>query len=129
MKSKSWNKYLPMALFAAFIFASLVAFFQGKPASKNARVYKTVQQYSPYYLDKRFGGLTIKSKTDETFQEKPTNLSIFHEFERLEKEWGKKHLKMEANTLLIFDDNHTIQAKLPIKTAKELDFIHHYYGI
>jgi len=129
MKPKILSKYLPAALFAAFFFASLVAFFQSRPAPKNARVYKAVQQYSPYYLDKRLGGLTIKSKTDEAFKQKPTNLTVFRELERLEKEWGKKHLEMQANTLLIYDDNHTIQAKLPINTAKELNFIHQYYGI
>ena len=129
MKLQAWNKYLPIALFAAFAFTALLAFFQSKPSPKNERVYKAVQHYSPYYLDKRFGGLTIMHKKDQTFKEKPTNMSLFKEFERLEREWGKDHLKMDGNTLLILDENGSIEARLPIEKPEELDFVHRYYGI
>ena len=50
------NKYLLPALFLGFLIFGLAAFMESKPSHKNARIYKAVQQYSPYYLDKRFGG-------------------------------------------------------------------------
>jgi hypothetical protein len=123
------KKYLPIALLIGFILFGLDAFFQSKPSPKNERIYKTVQQYSPYYLDKRFGGLQIMSKEDPEFKEKPTNMTLFKEFERLEKVWGEKHLKIENNTLIILDNNGSQLSKLPLHSKEEMDFIHRYYGI
>ena len=123
------RKYLPLALFIAFLSLALFAFMSSKPSPKNARVYKAVQQYSPYYFDKRFGGLQIMSKEDENFKEKPTNMTLFSEFARLEREWGQDHLKIEDNLLIILDNNNTTQATLPLQTQEELHFLHDYYGV
>jgi len=126
---QAFRKYLPLALFAAFFGLAILAFMSGKPSEKNARVYKTVQQYSPYYLDKRFGGLTIKSKEDKNFKEKPTNLTLFKEFERLEKEWAKTHLKLSQNSLIISDNNGTQVSILKLQSPEEILFIKHYYEV
>ncbi len=123
------KKYLPIALFLGFIFVGLLAFLDGKPSHKNARVYKTVQNYSPYYLDKRFGGLQIMNKEDASFKEKPDNITLFKEFERLEKKWGKKHLSIKENKLIIIDNNGTTLKELPLENKDEITFIHNYYGI
>jgi hypothetical protein len=125
----SFRKYLPIALFLGFLIFGLDAFFQSRPDAKNGRVYKTVQQYSPYYLDKRFGGLQIMSKEDPEFKEKPTNKTIFKEFSRLEKEWAKTHLKLDNSNLVILDNNGTQISSLPLQTIEEFDFVHKYYGI
>jgi hypothetical protein len=125
----SLKKYLPIALLAGFILYGLGAFMQSKPSNKNERVYKTVQKYSPYYLDKRFGGLSIKNKEDAEFKEKPNNMTLFKEFERLEKSWGKTHLKIESNTLIILDNNGSQLATLPLQTKEEMDFAQQYYGL
>ena len=125
----SLKKYLPIALLIGFILFGLSAFFQSKPSPKNNRVYKTVQQYSPYYMDKRFGGLTILNKEDPEFKEKPNNMTLFKEFERLEKTWGKTHLKIENNTLIILDNNGSQQATLPLQTNEESDFARQFYGL
>lgn len=125
----SFKKYLPIALVLGFILFGLDAFFQSKPSNKNKRVYKTVQKYSPYYLDKRFGGLQIMSKEDPEFKETPNNMTLFKEFERLEQKWGKKHLKIENHQLLIRDNNGSQLSTLPLQTKEELDFVHNYYGI
>ena len=126
---QSLRKYLPFAFFAAFFALSILAFMSGKPSEKNARVYKAVQQYSPYYLDKRLGGLTIKSKEDKEFKEKPTNLTLFKEFERLEKLWAKTHLKRSNNTLIISDNNGTQLSTLELLKPEELLFVEQYYEI
>ena len=125
----SFRKYLPIALFLGFLLFGLNAFLESKPSNKNARVYKTVQKYSPYYLDKRFGGLQIMSKEDPKFKEKPNNMTLFKEFERLEREWGQKHLKIQNNILVISDNNGTELLTLPLQTKEESDFTHRYYGI
>jgi len=126
---KQWNRYLPIALFLGFLLVALVAFFQSKPTTKNARIYQAVQHYSPYYLEKRLGGLTILSREDETFKEKPANMTLYKEFERLERNWGKSHLRIEGDTLLILDDNASIKTRIPLKTDEERQFVHHYYGV
>ncbi len=123
------RKYLPVALFLGFLLFGLNAFLESKPSSKNERVYKTVTQYSPFYIDKRFGGLVIMNKEDSSFKEKPTNMTFFREFERLEKEWGKSHLKLTKDTLLILDNNGTTLSSLPLKNRDEIAFVHHYYGV
>lgn len=125
----SLKKYLPLALLLGFLVFGLDAFFQSRPSHKNARIYKSVQKYSPYYLEKRFGGLEIVNKEDPEFKEKPNNMTLFKEFERLEKKWGKTHLKLNGNTLFIFDNNGTKVEKLPLQTKDELDFVHSYYGL
>lgn len=123
------KKYLPIALFLAFLVFGLDAFMQSKPEAKNARVYKTVQKYSPYYIEKRFGGLEILSKENKEFKEKPTNMTFFKEFKNLEKKWAKKHLSIKNNVLIIVDNNGTQIDTLPLNTKEETNFAHHYYGI
>jgi len=125
----SFRKYLPIALVMGFFLFGLDAFFQSRPSAKNERVYNTIQQYSPYYLDKRFGGLQIMSKEDPDFKEKPTNMTLFNEFSRLEKEWAKTHLKLDNSNLIILDNNSTQILSLPLHTIEEFDFVHKYYGI
>ena len=125
----AFKKYLPLALFLAFLVFGLDAFFQSRPAAKNERVYKTVQKYSPYYIEKRFGGLEILSKEDKEFKEKPNNMSFFKEFAHLEKVWAKTHLKLDGSTLVILDNNASEVAKLSLQNKKELDFVHNYYGL
>jgi len=125
----SLKKYLPIALILGFFLFGLDVFFQSRPDAKNERVYKTVQQYSPYYLDKRFGGLQIMNKEDPEFKEKPTNATLFKEFSRLEKEWAKTHLKLDNSNLIILDNNGTQISSLLLQNIEEIDFVHHYYGI
>ena len=126
---KAFKKFLPIALIIGFILFGLDAFLQSKPSTKNKRIYKAVQAYSPYYLDKRFGGLQIMNKEDKEFKETPNNMTLFKEFERLEKKWGKTHLKIVANTLIILDNNGSEQAKLPLQKKEELDFAQTFYGL
>jgi len=126
---QNMRKYLLPAFFLAFLLIGINALIESKPSPKNARVYKTVQQFSPYTLEKRFGGLQIINKEDPEFKEKPNNMTIFKEFERLEKAWGKKHLKLEKNTLVIMDNNGTTLHTLPLQSRDEEAFVHRYYGI
>ena len=123
------KKYLPIALILGFMAFGFVAFLDSKPSEKNDRIYKIVQKYSPYYLDKRFGGLQIMSKIDPEFKETPNNMSLFKEFERLENAWGKKHLKLDESILVIYDFNDTQVVKVPLQTQDELNFIKRFYGL
>lgn len=123
------RKYLPFALLAGFLIFGLDAFMKSKPSEKNERIYKIVKQYSPYYFDKRFGGMQILSKEDEEFKLKPTNMALFKEFASLEKEWAQKHLQIKNNTLIIFNKDKIKQLSIDIVTQEEMEFINNYYGI
>ena len=122
------KKYLFPALAIALTLMAIMAFQQAKPTPK-APIYKEVQKYSPYYLDKRFGGLQIMSKSDENFKEKPNNMEVFHRLEYLEKEWAKTHLKQLNNKLIIMDNNGTEITSLSISSNEDKNFIHSFYGI
>jgi hypothetical protein len=122
------QKYLWGALGLGLIFMAIMAFQQGKPTPK-APIYQEVKKYSPYYIDKRFGGLQIMSKKDENFKEKPDNIEVFRRLDFLEKEWGKRHLKIENSQVIVLDDNGTELTKLPIPTQVDSNFLHSFYGI
>ena len=122
------QKYLFMAIGLGLILMSIIAFQEGKPTSK-APIYQEIQKYSPYYLDKRFGGLQIMSKIDKDFKEKPKNIELFRRLDYLEKDWGKHHLKIVENQLLILDDNGTDIGTIPISNLEDTNFLHTFYGI
>ena len=122
------RKYLFVALSLGLLFMAIMAFQEGKPTPK-APIYKEVKKYSPYYIDKRFGGLQIMSKKDEDFKEKPDNIEVFRRLDFLEKAWGKRYLKIEANQVIVLHDNGTELIKLPISTQVDSDFLHSFYGI
>ncbi|MBU1667174.1 hypothetical protein KKC13_02080 [bacterium] len=123
------KKYLLIALSLGFAFIAFTAFQQAKPTAKNAPIYQAIKNYSPYYIDKRFGGLQILSKSDEAFKEKPNNMEVFHRLDTLEKNWGKEHMKVINNELLIFNKSGAQIAKLPIETQEDSNFVHNFYGI
>ncbi len=122
------QKYLFIALALGLSLIAFIAFQEAKPSSKSP-IYQTIKPYSPYYLEKCFGGLQIMSKTDPEFKEKPNNMEIFHRLEFLEKRWGKSHLKIQADQLMILDQNGSTQATIPIKSQQDRDFLQYYYGV
>ena len=127
-KGNSMQKYLFVALSIGILLMAIMAFEQGKPTPK-APIYLEIKKFSPYYLEKRFGGLQIMSKKDEKFKEKPDNVELFHRLDFLEKEWGKKHLKIVDNKIIVLDDNGSETAKLPLSTEENAQFAHSFYGI
>ena len=126
---QKFSKYLPIALFLVFFLLGFNVFLDSKPSPKNKRVYEFVKKYSPYYIEKRFGGLEILSKRDKEFKEKPDNTNFFKRLEELESNWGKKHLILKDNTLVVVDDNNKTIATLPLKDKKEIDFVKNYYKV
>ena len=123
------KKYIFWVLGIAFIIFGFSAYVQSVPETKNNRVYKEIKKYSPYYLDKRFGGLTIMSKEDKDFKEKPLNIEVFHRLDELEKDWGKLHLKLNVNKLVVIDNNSSTVAIIKLDNKDEIQFINRFYGI
>ena len=126
---KNFSKYLPIALFISFFLFGLSVFLDSRPTPKNERVYKIVKEFSPYYIEKRFGGLEILSKQDKEFKEKPSNEMFFKRYEELEREWGKKHIRIEDNQVVILDDNQKKLKSFELKNSNEREFLYKYYGV
>ncbi len=116
------------AFFLVFLLLTVNSYLASKPQKKN-EIYNQIKKYSPYYLEKRFGGLEIKSKFDKKFHEKPSNMEVFHRFEQLEKKWGKKNLEIKNKTLYVYDKNHKIIKQFKNLSYEKLNFLHTYYGI
>ena len=125
---KNFNKFLPIALFLGFLFIGLTTFFASRPTQKNARVYKIVKEYSPYYIEKTLSGLRIRNKKDKEYKEEPTNAEFFTRYEFLEKDWGSKHLKLTGKTLHITDDGKEVKT-VELKSKDETNFVKNYYGV
>ncbi len=123
------KKILFIALSIAFLFYGFVAYRQSIPEHKNKRVYQILKKYSPYYLEKRLGGLQIRSKEDKEFKEKPDNMEVFHRLDKLEKEWGRKHLKLDGKMLEIHDKSGKIIDTVKLKNGSELSFVRSFYGL
>ncbi len=122
------KNYLFFALTLGLSFMAFMAFQEAKPTPKTP-IYKEIQKYSPYYIDKRFGGLQIMSKQDKEFKEKPNNMEIFHRLEFLEKSWGERHLKITNTLLEIREDNRSDPIIIPINSNEDREFLHRFYGI
>ena len=123
------KKILFLALSAGFLFFGFSAYMQSQGSAKNKRVYQAIHPYSPYYIEKRFGGLQIRKKGEESFKEKPNNMEVFHRMDALEKAWGQKHLTLSASTLTIHDNNGTTLGNVTLKTPDEKQFVHTFYGL
>ena len=117
-----------IAFFLLFTFIGYVALKQSMPVPKEKRIYKEIKKYMPYKLEKRFGGLSI---VDETTGEKikPSSAEVLHELDRLESNWGRKHLYIKENKLLVIDDSNNTIATIDIQTEAEMKFIRSFFGI
>lgn len=119
---------LLVIFFLTFLFLGLMAFKDAMPSNKNERVYKILQEYLPYILEKRVGGYSIVSK-QTGIKEKPPAKTIFLRLEQLEKEWGKKFLKLEKNSLIILDKDNKEIKKIVFKTQEEKDWVKGYFNL
>lgn len=117
-----------VGILGAFFFLGFIALMQAMPSKKEQRVYKEISLYSPYKLQKSVGGLQILDKrTGET--ESNSAKQIHHRLDYLQSEWGKDHLKIEGDQVLILGENKQIIARIFIETEKERSFIKSFYQL
>ena len=122
------KRVLIFGLLAGFLIMGIIAMDRAMPEPKQERIYKAIKEYSPYYLEKRIGGLTILSSKDEDFKEKINAAEVLHRLDELDKKWAKNHLSVENNDIIVTkDDNSTV--KIFIETPKERAFVKSFFGI
>ncbi len=119
---------LPVALALGMLFFFYNAYQDAKPESRNKRVYTEIKPYIPYRLEKRFSGLTIIS-TKNNLKEKPPASQVMHRFDQLEKQWGKRYLKLNENKLLVLDDNNKTIKTIILQNESEIGYIKNFFGL
>jgi hypothetical protein len=124
----SIKKGLIFGLIAASLILGMISMKRAMPNPKEERIYEAIKVYSPYVLEKRIGGLAIVDKRDGE-KEKPSATEALHRMDELEQTWGKKHLRVEGNQVLVIGDNNQSVAKIFIETQKEREFLKNFFGI
>lgn len=122
------KKALIFGFFTAFLVLGVVSMQRAMPDAKEDRIYTAIKLYSPYVLEKKIGGFNIIDKRTGT-KESPSSKEIFHRLDELEQQWGKEHLKIENNDVVIIGDNNQSVTKIFLETAKEKAFVKSFYGI
>lgn len=123
------KKYLFIALSFGFVVLGFIAYQKSVPINKDTDIYKKIKIYSPYYIKRRIGGLSILSKSDKEFKVKPTNTEVFHILDKLEQSWGKRYLKVLNSELIVMNDENKTVVKIPISSKKDKDFLNSFYGV
>lgn len=122
------KKGLALGAVFAFFVMGFIAMKQAMPEAKEDRIYKAIEIYSPYKLEKRIGGLTIVD-TQHGTKEMPQSADVLHRFDELNKVWGNSHLRVLENEVVVLGDNNQSIVKIFIETAKEREFLKFFYGI
>jgi hypothetical protein len=122
------KKGLLFGFLFAFLVLGFIAMQRAMPEAKEERIYNAIKIYSPYQLEKRLGGLTIID-TRTGIKEKPSASEVLLRMDELDKEWGRAHLKIENNDVIVMGDNNQTIVKIFIETEKERAFLQHFYGI
>jgi len=117
-----------VGLLFAFFMLGVLSLQRAMPEKKEDRIYKAIKVYMPYKLEKRMGGLSIVDSRNGT-KEKPDSASVYHRLDELEKAWGKRHLKLEGNEVVVMGDNNQTITNIFIKTDKERTWVKKFYGI
>jgi len=120
------SRLLIVAFFAVFMLLGIMALKEGMPSKKDERVYPILQKYIPYVIEKRAGGLSIKSKITG-IKEKPPAKVVYGRLDQLEKQWGKEFLKLDGMTLSILDKNKKQITKIILKNDEELSWVKEYF--
>ncbi len=111
-----------------FIFLSAVALITNMPEKKDVRVYKEIIKYFPYKLKKEFGGLDITDTRTNKDLDVP-NAKVFVIYDNLLKKWGKTHLKLQNNTLIILNDDKSERAKIALKDNKDIEWVKEFFSL
>lgn len=125
MKSRN---LLIVAFFIIFMFLGITTLKESMPSPKNDRVYSMLEEQIPYVIEKRAGGLSIKSKITGV-KEKPPAKQIFLRLEQLEQQWGQEFLKLRGNNLIVLNEEKKEVKNILLKNAEEVNWVKEYFGI
>jgi hypothetical protein len=122
------KKGLFLGVLFAFFALGFIAIQKATPNAKPHRIYKEFKIYSPYKFEKSIGGLTIIN-TRTGVKEKPDTADALYRMDELDKKWGKKHLKIVENDVVVLGDHNQTVSKIFIQTKKEKSWLKKFFGI
>jgi len=122
------SNYFIIGLTVLFFLLGYQALQKAQPVKKNERIYKELKVYMPYYLEKRVGGFQIMMKGSSE-KEKPSITEVYLRLDQLEQGWGKKHLKIIDNELIIMDKNGIKIGKIVLKNQEEKQWVKRFFQI
>ncbi|ADN08876.1 hypothetical protein [Sulfurimonas autotrophica] len=122
------KKGLFLGLLFAFFAIGFIAIQKATPDAKPHRIYKEIKVYSPYKFEKTIGGLAIIDSRTGT-KEKPDAADSLYRMDELDQQWGKNHLKIVENDVVVLGDNNQTVSKIFIQTQKERDWLKKFFGI
>ncbi len=117
-----------ISLIAGFLLLGINALIQSKPQEKSERIYSAVKPYMPYKLEKTMTGYAIIS-TQTQVKEKPPASELWKRLDQLEQIWGEEHLQIKNNNLIVLDKQDQVIATIPIKTAKEKQWLISFFNL
>ena len=112
----------------AFFVLGFFAMQKATPDAKEHRIYKEIKLYSPYFFEKTIGGLAIIDKRDNT-KEKPNAADTLYRMDELDRIWGKKHLRIVDNDVVILGENNQTITKIFFQSEKEKTWTKNFFGI
>ena len=122
-----FSRRIVTALAAVLVFLSISALIVNMPEKKDAAVMARLAPYIPYEMTKTVGGLDIIDKhTGEKM--KIENAKAFIAFDDLTKRWGKRHLRLNGNVLLILDDTNSTVDRIQLTTSQHT-FVQRFFGL
>ncbi len=122
------KKGLFLGMLFAFFVIGFIAMQKATPDLKEHRIYKEIKVYSPYKFEKTIGGLAIVDSRTGT-KEKPDAADTLYRMDDLDQQWGKKHLKIVGNDVVVLGDNNQTVTKIFLETKKEKDWVKKFFGI
>ena len=121
-----FSKKTLILLSVVFLFLSIMALVVNMPEHKDKAVMTKLKPYIPYELTKTLGGLDIVDKRTGK-KLKIDNAKVFIALDEFTKRWGKTHLRIENDTLLILDDNNKTIDRMQL-TPTQRNFVHHFFS-
>lgn len=119
---------LPLMLAAGLLFFGYQAYKEAKPELRNKRVYQELKPYIPYKIEKRVGGLSISSSLNDE-KEKPPASQVFKRLDQLEKMWGKEHLRLEGDKLMVLDSEKKVVKTIILQNSDEKNYIKRFFEL
>ncbi|MEA1914560.1 MAG: hypothetical protein U9N30_04505 [Campylobacterota bacterium] len=126
------NKFFLLGVTLIIVFIGFSTIDQAQPEPKNDRIYQYLKPFTPYTLEKKFGGsgFAIVSKVSGV-KEKPPAMELMKRLDYLEKLWGQEFLKIEGDTLIVYDYNDKTKevGRIKLVLEKEKQWVKTFYGI
>jgi len=121
-----FSKKTVILLSVVFLFLSIMALVVNMPEHKDKAVMEKLKPYIPYEITKTMGGLDIiDKKTGKKM--KIDNAKVFIALDEFTKRWGKEHLRLKNDTLLILDDTNKTIDQMQL-TPQQKKFVHHFFS-